>query len=190
MAISVRKHVTANATGTCAVGEFIVWVDCRGTKEARHEAARQVGWVLTPVGLRGLCPPGTLHAGPVRAGSACCCCLLSWDDTQHPENSAPPWLRGLWEAWSLSWDKSVNKDAAEERRRIRMVVIVSALGKKKKEYQVVVTVPSNIYHSLFARFSWLYKLYACMLTYVTVSEVWLTFSTLYLVSFRFLTNSC
>lgn len=94
------QHVTTNVDGTGAVGGCSGWVVCGGSLQALYEAARQVGWVLTPIGLGGLPPPGKPRVGPVRAGSERCYCRLSSDGEKlHPENWAPPWLRASKEAW-------------------------------------------------------------------------------------------
>lgn len=52
MAITILlQHVTTNVAGTGTVGGCSGWVVGGGTLKALDEAARQVGWVLTPVGL-------------------------------------------------------------------------------------------------------------------------------------------
>lgn len=112
------RHVTTNAASTGVVGGCSGRAVCGGTLQALYEAAKQVGWVLTPAGLWGLSPPGRPHAGPVRAGSEGCCCRLSWDcEKPRSENWAPPWLWASQEAWSWSSDKSEDKEGAGEGTR-------------------------------------------------------------------------
>lgn len=52
LVIDGNYHVSATrAAGTGEVGGCSGWVVCGGTLQALSEAAQQVGWVLTPVGL-------------------------------------------------------------------------------------------------------------------------------------------